>query len=273
MKNYILITALFAALTGHAQLRLPAQSPSASVKQTIGLTEVEISYSRPSARERVILGELLPYGEFWRVGANAATKITFSGDVLIRGKVLKKGSYSLLATPEAKTWKVNWYSHTSSDWNDYVEAEPVLKIQIPVKKRDQTLESLEFHFQDITMESATLLLEWEQSRLEIPIRVDEKEQIAKDIIQTLAGPDIFDYYAAALYLHENQTELERALEYVQNVTKSPKAMFFVVTREALILQDLGRPAAAKKVAKRALELSKKVDNKDFIRMNLKIINQ
>lgn len=273
MKKIILITALFAAMTIHAQLLLPAQSPSAFVKQTIGLTEVEISYSRPGARERAIFGELLPNNEFWRVGANAATKITFSGDVLVDGKVLKKGSYSLLAKPDTKTWKLNWYVHTSGDWNDYVEAEPALQLQVPVIKSDTFLESLELHFQDITMESATLLLEWELSRLEIPIRVDEKEQIAKDIIQTLAGPDIFDYYAAALYLHENQTELERALEYIQKVTKSPKAMFFVVTREALILQDLGRLTAAKKVAERALELSRKVENKDFIRMNLKIINQ
>lgn len=273
MKHIILITALIAAMTAHAQLRLPAQSPSASLKQTIGLTEVEISYSRPSARERAIFGELLPYKEFWRVGANAATKITFSGDVLVDGKVLKKGSYSILAKPEAETWKLNWYEHTSGDWNDYIEAKPALQIQVPVNKRDSALESLELHFQDITMDSATLLLEWERSQLEIPIRVDEKEQIAKDIIQTLAGPDIFDYYAAALYLHENQTELERALEYIQKVTESPKAMFFVVTREALILEDLGKIKEAKKVAERALVLSQKVDNKDFIRMNQKIINQ
>ncbi|MFK7814002.1 MAG: DUF2911 domain-containing protein [Maribacter sp.] len=273
MKHIIFITALFVAMTTYAQLRLPAQSPSASVKQTIGLTEVEISYSRPSVRERAIFGELLPYNEFWRLGANAATKITFSGDVLIDGNLLKRGSYSFLTKPEAKTWKLFWYEYSSGDWNDYVEVEPVLKMEVPVNKRESALESLELHFQDITMESATLLVEWERSRLEIPIRVDEKEQIAKDIIQTLAGPDIFDYYAAALYLHENQTELERALEYIQKVTDSPKAMFFVVTREALILKDLGKKEEAIKVAERALKLSKKVDNKDFIRMNQKIINQ
>ncbi|TMM57137.1 DUF2911 domain-containing protein [Maribacter algarum] len=273
MKQIILITTIFMVMTVHAQLRLPAQSPSSSIKQTIGLTEVEIFYSRPSVRERTIFGDLLPYNEFWRVGANAATKITFSRDVLIDGKVLKKGSYSLLAVPNESIWKLNWYVHTSTDWNDYVEADPVIELNVPLKKRELVLESLELHFQDVTMESATLLLEWERSRLEIPILVDEKEQISKDIIQTLAGPDIFDYYAAALYLHENQTELVRALEYIQKVTQSPKAMFFVVTREALILQDLGKNEEAKKIAKRALALSQKANNKDFIRINQKIINQ
>lgn len=273
MKNVILITAIFMAMTTHAQLRLPAQSPSASIKQTIGLTAIEISYSRPSIRDRTIFGDLLPFNEFWRVGANAATKITFSGDVLIDGKVLKKGAYTILAIPSEKKWKLNWYKHKSEDWNDYVEVIPVLKLELSAKQRDSVLESLELHFQNVTMDSALLLLEWERSRLEIGIQVDEKEQIAKDIIQKLAGPDIFDYYAAALYLHENQTELDRALEYIQKVTESPKALFFVVTREALILQDLGRNKEAKKAAERALALSQKAGNKDFVRMNEKIINQ
>ncbi|MDB4292847.1 DUF2911 domain-containing protein [Maribacter sp.] len=275
MKYYILITALLWALTSRAQLQLPAQSPGAQITQTIGLTEVEISYSRPSARDRVIFGPdgLLPNGEFWRVGANAATKITFSGDVYIDDNLLAKGSYTLLAKPGVKTWTLNWYSYTTTDWNDYVSIAPLLSLKATVQQTATAIESLELHFQDITMNSAKLLLEWERSRFEIPIRVDEKEKIAKDIIQTLVGPDIFDYYAAALYLHENQTELERALEYVQKVTASPKALFFVVTREALILQDLGRTTAAKKVAERGIALSRKAGNKDFIRMNMKIINQ
>ncbi len=273
MKNYILITALLAATTVHAQLRLPAQSPSAMVKQTIGLTEIEISYSRPNARERIIFGELLPYKEFWRVGANAATKITFSGDVLVDGKILKKGSYTLLALPEAETWKLNWYGYTTADWNDYVVTEPVLQLQLPVNNREKSLESLELHFQDITLDSATLLLEWERTLLKIPIQVNEKEQILKRIDRTIAGPSSFDYYFAALYLHESQTDLETALTYIQKVTTSKDALFFQVSREAFILHDLGKIAAAKAVAERALELSRKAANKDFIRMNLKIINQ
>lgn len=273
MKNFILITALLAAMTTHAQLQLPAQSPSAIVKQTIGLTEVEISYFRPSARERIIFGELLPYKEFWRVGANAATKITFSGDVLVDGKVLKKGSYSLLALPESNTWKLNWYTYTSTDWNDYAATEPVLQLQLPVNTRDKPLESLELHFQDITLDSATLLLEWERTLLKIPIQVQEQEQILKRIDRTLAGPSSFDYYFAALYLHESQTDLETALKYIQKVTSSKDALFFQVSREAFILRDLGKIAAAKTVAERALELSRKAGNKDFVRMNLKIINQ
>lgn len=273
MKNYIIVLVLFGTQIINAQLRLPVQSPSATIKQTIGLTEVEISYSRPSTRDREIFGDLLPYNEFWRVGANSTTKIIFSGDVLIDGNELKKGAYTILAIPGTKTWKLNWYEHTSGDWNDYVEAKPVLKIELPVKQRNSALESLEIHFQDITMDSTTLLLEWERSRLEILISVDEKERILKSIDRTLSGPGSFDYYFAALYLHESQIQLNKALEYIQKVTSSDKALFFQVTREALILRDLNRTTEARKVAERALELSQEAGNKDFIRMNQKIINQ
>lgn len=273
MKHFIFSLALFVVMTAHAQLQLPAQSASASIKQTIGLTEVAIDYSRPSLRNRVIFGELLPYGEFWRVGANAATKITFSGDVLIDDNVLKKGTYSILVIPGKKTWQLNWYVHTSEDWNDYLKIEPSLQLTLPVQQRASNLETFELHFHDITMESSTLILEWEQSRLEIPIRVDEKEHISKRISRVLAGPSSFDYYFAALYMHETQTDLETALRYIQKANASESAQFFQVSREAFILNDLGKSAEAKRVAQKALELSREAGNNDFIRMNLKVINQ
>lgn len=183
MKTYLYTMAFFLALTTHAQLQLPAQSPSASLKQKIGLTDVEISYSRPSVRERTIFGEggLLPYGEFWRVGANAATKITFSGDVFLDGEFLKKGSYTLLAKPGTKTWTLNWYVYDSSDWNTYVETKPVLQLQVASNKRDTVLETLELHLVDITLDSGTLLLEWGNVAVQIPLKVNEKEKIKKAI--------------------------------------------------------------------------------------------
>lgn len=273
MKNYILTLALFMGLLANAQLRLPAQSPAATVKQTIGLTEVEISYSRPSARQRTIFGNLLPYNEFWRVGANAATKLIFSGDVLIDGNLLEKGSYTILIKPSTTKWQLYWYKYDSSDWNSYTDLNPVLQLEVPVTKRTTALESLELHFQDVTLSSATLLVEWERSTMKIPIQVNEKEKIQKAIARTLSGPSSFDYYFAGLYLHEAQTDLETALDYIQKVTASDDALFFQVSREALILQDLGKTKAAKKVAERGLELSQKAGNNDFIRMNLKIINQ
>lgn len=275
MKHQLLILALLGALTAHAQLRLPAQSPSATLKQAIGLTELEISYSRPSMRERQIFGPeaLLPHGAPWRVGANAATKITLSDQVSVDGTLLPEGAYTLLAWPGPKTWRLSWYAYDSTDWTVYMDLKPVLELEIPIVKNNTEVETLEFRFQEVSMNSAVLLIEWERIQVRIPLRVDEEKKIARALKRSLNGPSQFDYYFAALYLHESQTDLERALTYIQKVTDSDTAQFFQVSREAMILNDLGQTQAAKKVAQRGLELSQKAGNNDFVRINRKIIDQ
>lgn len=273
MKTTLCTMALFAALISYAQLRLPAQSPISIVNQKIGLTDIEIEYSRPSARSRVIFGEngLLPLNEMWRVGANNATKITFSKDVFVAGKLIDKGSYAILATPGDTSWKLFWYAYASTDWNDYVEKIPVLELEVQVFQNETYIETLDLRFQELTMDSCSLWLSWERTLLKIPIHLDEQEVVNRNISRTLSGPSMFDYYRSALYLHETQTTLDKALEYIQAATQNEAATFFMITREALILQDLGKKAQAQLVAKKALQLSKEAGNKDFIRINQKII--
>ena len=276
MKLYItLLLALTCSVSAIAQLKVPALSPSAVIKQSIGITDVTILYSRPSTRERVIFGKdgILPQGEFWRTGANAATKITFSDPVQIRGETLEKGAYAILSVPMGNTWKVNWYTYESSDWNFYIKKEPVLSIEVPVKKTDSYVRTFEMHFQDITLTTATLLLAWENTKLEIPVEVDYEARLLKDIDRTLAGPSAFEYYQAALYLFESNTDLNKALGYVQEATKSTDAPFFQVTLEAQILRKLDRDIEAIVSAYRALILSEQAGNKDFVRMNEKIIQE
>ena len=274
MKTIFCTMALFVALSSYTQLRLPAQSPNCIVSQNIGLTNIKIEYSRPSARGRVIFGEngLLPMNEVWRVGANNATKVTFSNTVFIDNKPLNKGSYAILAIPGLKMWELQWYPYVSRDWNKYVEMEPILKLQLPVIQNETYIETLDLCFQEISMNGGSLWLSWERTLVKIPIQVKEDEQIQKNIDNALSGPSIFDYYRSALYLHETQTSLDVALDYIQQATKAADAPFFMVTREALILKDLGEIKQAKMVAKKALKLSQKAGNKDFVRMNLDIIN-
>ena len=273
MRNCILAFVTLYCLTSYGQLEIPPQSSFARINQRIGLTDVVITYSRPNARERSIFGEdgLLPNGEFWRVGANAATKISFSSDVMIGDKVLEEGSYTILAKPHDTTWTLNWYIYDSTNWNSYIKDEPVLIQKLPVHKMDTYVETMELHFQNVTIDSSVLLMEWENTRLKIRISVDEEQEILNSIASTMTGPNSFDYYQAALYLHETKIDLDQALMYIQKITATDTALFFQVTREALILRDLKRNKEAIKSAKRALILSRKADNNDFIRINKKII--
>lgn len=275
MRIYIMLFTIVISNMVNAQLKTPHLSPLATISQDIGLTKVTVEYSRPSAKGRVIFGEngLLSTNKVWRTGANNATKFTFSDDITINGNKLKKGIYTILSIPKTTDWQINWYLYKSDNWNSYISQKPILSFDIPIQKTLNLIETFEIHFEDITLSSASLILEWENTKIKIPLRVNEKEKILKSITNTLSGPSSFDYYNAALYLHETKTNLNEALEYIQKVTKSDKAFFFQVTREALILKDLGKYELALKSAKRALVLSEKAKNLDFINLNKKMIEE
>lgn len=274
MKKNIAIL-IFCTTVANAQLKTPSLSSASKIIQNIGLTEVEVEYSRPSVKGRVVFGNtgLLPNNSLWRTGANTATKILFSKTVIVAENELEKGAYTILTIPNEKKWEIRWYKYESTNWNTYAEKTPLFTIEVPVIKKAELIETLEIHFKNITMSSADLVIEWEHKKVAIPIEVDESKEILKSIDRKLKGPSDFDYFNAALYLHEAKIDLEKALQYIQKVTKSDKALFFQVTREALILRDLNRLKEAKNVAKRGLELSEKAKNNDFIQLNKKIIEE
>ena len=122
-KLLIALSIILACSTAEAQVRTPQASPKAIIKQTVGLTDVEIVYSRPGARGRAVFGNLVPFGKLWRTGANENTIISFSDDVMIDGKTLKKGKYALYTIPKIESWEVIFYTATDNwglpeNWNE-----------------------------------------------------------------------------------------------------------------------------------------------------------
>lgn len=276
MKNTLIALMLCLTLSVSAQITTPHLSPEATVFQKVGLIDLSIKYSRPSARGRAIFDKqsgLLPYGEFWRTGANTATKISFSDSVTVAGNAIAGGDYTLLSKPGPTDWQIHWYGYESSDWNAYVSKEPLFVLTIPVESTEHHVETFGMHVQGIAMNSASLVLEWERTRLTIPLQLNENHKVLQSIERTLAGPRKADYFQAALYLHESGGNLKQALEYIRKVTAHDSALFFEVTREAMILRDLGQKAEALKSAKRGLRLSEKVRSADFIRLNNKLIRE
>lgn len=272
MKKFFILILFVFTLPCVAQLKTPALSPSSTLKQTIGLTDVEVQYSRPSVKDREIFSKngLLPYGQIWRTGANSATKITFSDSVTVANKKFAKGSYTFLAIPAATTWELQWYPYNSKDWTTYQEQTPLATITVPVTSIPFT-ETFEIRCTDITMESGNLTLAWERSQVQIPMKMNTISKTLKAIDGVMTGPSLNDYFQAAVFLHENNTDLTRALSYIQKVTPE-RRLFFVVTREAQILKDLNKNKEALAVARTALSLSKKAENNDFIKINQDIIN-
>jgi hypothetical protein len=146
-------------------------SPKASVMQTVGLTDVTVSYSRPGVKGREVWGKLVPYGKVWRAGADEATKITFSTDVMIEGKKLSEGTYSFFAIPGEKEWTLI-FNKVADQWGafEYNEAEDVLRVKVK-PQTNGFQEWLSYSFLKKSDTSSVLELEWEKLKIPFEIKV------------------------------------------------------------------------------------------------------
>jgi hypothetical protein len=147
-------------------------SPKATVKQTVGFTDITIDYSRPGVKGRTIWGGLVPYNAVWRAGANEATKITFSTDVKINGKKLKAGSYGFFAIPTEKNWTLI-FNKIADQWGafEYNDVEDALRIEVtPEKENNCWQEWLAYTITKTSDSTAVARLEWEKQR--VPFTVD-----------------------------------------------------------------------------------------------------
>jgi len=275
-KLTLLLTVLsFCSLSlVQAQIETPAPSPSAEVEQVVGLTEIEINYSRPGVKGRTIFAKdgLVPFGKMWRTGANAATQISFDDDIVLGGTALEEGEYAILTKPMADKWEVMLYPYESGSWGSYVDKKPAATITAKTQKTAMPIESFTIAINNLKMESATLDMMWENTLVSIPIEVEVKERVMENIEEVMSGPSQNDYYAAASFLHESGADLDKALEYIQKANaKDPK--FWQVRREALILADMGKYNKAIDAAKKSKELAMKANNEDYVRMNDKSIEE
>ncbi len=277
MKKLFLSLFVFTCLAGQVfgQIQTPQPSPTSQIKQTIGLTDVSIVYSRPSMKGRTIFSAdgLVPHNDVWRFGANQATKISFSDDVKVGGKVVKGGDYAVLAKPSAKSWEVMFFPYEGGNWGSYVEKTPAATAKADVQALPFSVESFTLMLGDLTSTSANLYAMWDQTSVSIPIEAEVDKKVMASIDKIMAGPSANDYYAAASYYHDAGKDLNKALEMIQKATKVEKPAFWQVRREALILADLGKKDAAIEAATKSKELAEKAGNKDYVRMNEKSIKE
>ncbi len=170
-KNAILLLALF-ALPLFAQapaFKTPRVSQHAVLKQTVGLTDVTIDYSRPAVKGRQIWGALVPYDKVWRTGANEATIIAFSDDITINGQPLAKGSYSLHTIPGKDEWTVI-FNKVDRQWGSfsYDQAQDALRVKAKPEKGSFT-ELLTFDIPQLSNDNSTVTIRWEN--LSVPFTV------------------------------------------------------------------------------------------------------
>lgn len=174
MRKTILIcmTLLVASAAAAQQLRLPRSSPSATLMQTIGLTDMTIKYSRPGVKGRQVFGGLVPYDQVWRTGANEATTITFSDEVTINGQKLPKGTYALFTVPGRDSWDIV-FNKQGEQWGafNYDKAQDVVRVTVKPEKAEFR-EWMQFGVPEMTTDTAKVVLRWDT--VLVPFTVDTK---------------------------------------------------------------------------------------------------
>jgi hypothetical protein len=179
-KTILIITAMLIVTAAYGQqaLRLPAPSPKANLMQTVGITDITIDYSRPGVKGRTIWGGLVPYDQIWRTGANAATTIEFSDDVLINGQKLAKGKYALFTIPGRDQWTVV-FNKQGEQWGAFNHDAAQDALRVTAKpERAPFQEWMGFEIADMTTDTAKVVLRWEN--VAVPFTVDT-QSIAKSM--------------------------------------------------------------------------------------------
>lgn len=268
MRKFTLLTAIFCNSFLTAQIKTPQASPTATITQKVGVSNISVEYSRPGVKEREIFGGLVPYGEIWRTGANKATKITFEEDVIFGGQRVKKGSYSLFTIPNDKAWKVLLNSETEL-WGtgDYDEAKEVYNQTIELRESSGFVESFTIDFGTFKDFSAVMSLKWANTVVEIKIKTMSSKKIANQYLELLTkGPSANDFYNGAKFYADNSNEPEIALDWINiAIGKKPEA-FWMLYHKARILKIMGKKKEAINTANAVIDIaSGKKEDYGYIR--------
>ncbi|HLT32413.1 MAG TPA: DUF2911 domain-containing protein [Aquaticitalea sp.] len=272
MKKIMLCLAIMAmTFSVTAQIQTPAPSPFSKVEQKVGLTDVTLEYSRPNMRGRTIFGDLVPYGEVWRTGANARTKITFSDDVMIDGKTLKAGTYAIFTKPSEKSWEIYFYTEhdgggTPETWD---ESKVAAKVTSEVYPMPMKIETFTMTFDDLTNSSATLGILWSDVYAGVKFDVPTDKMVTASIEKAMKGPGANDYYSAAVYYLQEGKDINQAKTWIDKAVSlaGDKTPFWQLRQQSLIYAKAGDKKGAITVAKKSLAAAEAAGNADYVKMN------
>lgn len=271
MKKIIYLFAfVIANYAIEAQVKTPQPSPKSTLSQVVGLTDVTVEYSRPSAKGRTIFGDLVPFGQLWRTGANANSTVSFSEDVVINGATLKKGKYAIFTIPKADMWEVDFYS-TTDNWGlpeNWDENDVAARTNVNPIALGNHVETFTMAVNNITNDSATLDISWEKTMVSIKFEVPTQKAALASIDKTLAGPTSGDYFSSAQYFYQSNGDLNKALTYVNKALELNKEKPFWYNRlKSLIQAKLGDKKGAIETAKISLASATEAKNNDYVKMN------
>ncbi|RCR67111.1 MULTISPECIES: DUF2911 domain-containing protein [Larkinella] len=257
-----------------AQLNLPEPSPSTTIHQKIGFTDVTLRYSRPGVKGRIIFGGLVPFGKLWRTGASDATIITFSDSMRVAGTWVPKGAYSLFTIPEDQHWTVILNTFVEGHGTEgYSEKNDLLRLRVKPQPSTRFYESFTIEVQDLTRNNGCIYLHWANTSLAIPLESTADRRITAEILDRINvkkedRPGL--YYQAALYYFDNEKDTKQALSWATKAVQL-KPAFNYLHLQAKLLARHGDYKAAVVAAKQSAEMAKAEKIIDYVIINNQFI--
>jgi hypothetical protein len=270
----IIITMAMLPFLAKSQAQLiPAASPKQKVIQDFGLGKITVTYSRPNVKGRVIFGGINPYGQVWRTGANEATTINFTENVVMEGQKVPAGTYSLFTIPEKDEWTII-LNKTVEQWGAYSYNKDMdfLRVSVKPQKLKSKTESFMITFQNSTTKSADMNLVWDQTLVPVHLETDDDAKIVANIDSLMNGNRKPYYFNAIQYCYENNKGMNKALAWALEAGKVSPGPWYKLW-EARIQLKLGDKKAAAVAAQAGIDLAKTSNDDEYVRLNKAVLDQ
>lgn len=272
----ILSELLFATGASAQSLRandFPQPSPLSTLKQRVGLTDIEIVYSRPSARGRPVFGGLVPFGKVWRTGANASTLISFSTPVKLNDAAIPAGKYSLFTIPGEDEWTIIINKDTTNSPFAYNASNDVARFTARAVKIAENIDTFSIVANSIRDDSARIDLIWEQTAVPIHLSLDLVSELQPKIEAAMSAPgNRKPYYQAAMFYYDHHLDLQKAKEWVDEAIKQ-NATFYNTYNQAKIHAAAGDKEGAIAAAKHSSELAENAEGASgYLKLNQDLID-
>jgi hypothetical protein len=240
------------------KVEFPAPSPTATLKQRVGLTDIEIVYSRPGMKGRKVFGGLVAWGETWRAGANNATTVSFSTPVRFGGKSVPAGKYALFAKVGPEEWTVI-LSTANNQWGSYRydSKDDVARVTVKPVNLGFEVETLLIDLNNVRDESAVMNLVWESTVVSVPIEVDVVKDLVPQVEALMASnAEKKPYLQAAMFYLDHNLDLKKANAWMDAAIAAQPSAYFIIYRKAKVQAAMGDKAGALATAKKSIELAK-----------------
>nr|WP_294943529.1 DUF2911 domain-containing protein [uncultured Mucilaginibacter sp.] len=281
MKRYflylcaMLLACCITSKTYAQEPRIPEASSTQTIIQDFGLGKVTITYSRPNVKGRKIFGGINPYGEVWRTGANSATTITFSENVIFEGSKVPAGTYALFSIPGEKEWTII-LNKTAKQWGayGYKQEDDLLRVKVKPRAVDEKRETFTMQFANSTTKSTDLYLVWDHTAVPMHLQTDDDAQITANIEKLMQGEvSKRPYFNAIQYFYENDKDLNKAMQWALEAEKlEPNGPWYKLWKARIQLK-MGDKEKAIATAEEGVKIAKASKDDEYVRLNEAVIAQ